>query len=102
MKIFKLFTILVIISFLALFFAYKNGYYEKGLQKEVLLTNEKIEQFEKDLQSGKDISLETYQEEEKDYTTKTSKMSLKVSSKLENIISSSIKFVFQKLGSAIE
>ena len=102
MKIFKLFIILIIISFLALFFAYKNGYYEKTLQKEVLLTNEKIEQFEKDLQSGKDISLETYQEEEKDYTTKTSKMSLKVSSKLENIISSSIKFIFRKLGSAIE
>ena len=67
-----------------------------------LLTNEKIEQFEKDLQAGKDISLENYQEEEKDYTTKTSKMSLKVSSKLENIISYSIKFIFRKLGSAIE
>ena len=47
MKIFKLFIILIIISFLGLFFAYKNGYYEKTLQKEVLLTNEKIEQFEK-------------------------------------------------------
>ena len=60
------------------------------------------QKFEKDLQSGKDISLENYQEEEKDYTTKTSKMSLKVSSKLENIISYSIKFIFRKLGSAIE
>lgn len=102
MKIFKFIIILIIISFLGLYFIYNNGYYEKSLNEKVLLTNEQIEQFETDLENGLDITVEDYTQKEKEYTTKTGKMSLQVSEKLENIISSSIKFIFKKLEKAIE
>lgn len=102
MKIFKLLVIILIVSFLGLYFAYSNGYYERSLNNKVLLTNEKIEQFEKDLKNNKNISLNDYIKEEKSYATKTSNMSLKISTKLENILTGGIKFIFKKIGNMIE
>lgn len=101
MKILKGFIILLIIAFLGLFLAYKNGYYENSLNNKVMLTNEEIEQFESDLEKG-ELSLDNYHKKEKDYTTNTSKMSLKISNKIENIINSSIKFIFKKIGKFVE
>lgn len=102
MKIFKLLIIILILGFLGLYFAYSNGYQESLRKNKVNLTNEKIEKFESDVLNNNDILLENYFESEKDYSTKTSKVSLKVSSKIENIIDSGIKFIFRKLGNMIE
>ncbi len=101
MKIFKGVIILLIIVFLGLFLVYKNGYYENSLNNKVILTNEEIEQFESDLKKG-ELSLDSYHKMEIDYTTNTSKMSLKISNKIENIINSSIKFIFKKIGNLVE
>ena len=102
MKIFKIFIIILIISFLVLFFAYSNGYSESMKRNKMNLTNEKIEEFENDVLSGENISINNYLTSDKDYSTKTSKASLKVSSKLENIVDYSIKFIFRKLGDMVE
>lgn len=102
MKIFKLLVIILVIVFLGLYFTYSNGYYERSLNNKVLLTNEKIEQFERDLQDMKDISINDYIKEEKNYATKTSDMSLKVSVKVEKILTGGIKYLFKKIGSLIE
>ena len=102
MKIFKSFLILIIVSFLGLFFAYKNGYYEKSINKGIKLTNQKIKEFEKDLQDGKNITIDSYLEKEPSYATKASKLSLKDSARIEGLITESIKFIFRKLGNIIE
>lgn len=102
MKVFKIFIILLIISFLGLFFAYSNGYYEKMQGDKMILTNKMIEEFEKDVLNGENVTIESYLKEEKDYSTNTSKVSLKISSKIENIVDSGIKFVFRRLGNMIE
>ena len=102
MKIIKLFIILLIISFLALFFIYQNGYYENITRNKILLTNEKIEEFEQDIKEAKDISLENYLEKEKDYSTNISKATLNISNKLENILDKGIKFIFKKISKVIE
>ena len=101
-KIFKVFVIISIISFLGLFFAYSNGYSENMRRNKINLTNEKIEEFENDVMSGENISINDYLDDDKDYSTKTSKASLKVSSKIENIVDYSIKFIFRKLGNMVE
>ena len=101
-KVFKGMILLSIIAFLGLYYAYANGYAESKRLENVVLTNQKIEEFEKDISEGKDISLEDYFEEEKDYSTKTSKMSLNLSAKVSNFFDRIIKFFFQKLGSALE
>jgi len=102
MKIFKIFVIVLIIGFLGLFFAYTNGYSEKFENNKMILTNEKIEEFEKDILNNENISLESYLDIKKDYSTKTSDMTLNLSSKLENLVDNSIKYIFRKLSGMIE
>lgn len=101
-KVFKGFVLISIVCFLGLFYAYSNGYYEKRQQDKVILTNEMIEEFEQDIKDGKDVTIENYFEEEKDYSSKASRLSLKVSDKASNIVDSAIKFIFKKLGSVVE
>ena len=101
-KVSKVFLFLLILTFLALFFAYSNGYYERMQGEKVNLTNQMIEQFEQDIQAGLDVSLESYLQEEKDYSSKTSKTSLNISEKLENKVDSVIKFIFKKIGEMVE
>lgn len=92
----------MIISFLALFFTYSNGYSERVLKNKINLTNQKIEEFEQDVKNNENIVINNYLEYEKDYSTKTSKVSLKVSNKIENIVDLGIKFIFRKLGNMVE
>ncbi len=94
--------LIFIIIFLGLYFAYQNGYYERVTRDKILLTNKSIEQFEQDVSEGKDVTIEDYLEEEKNYSTKTSKISLTLSSKLENMLDKGIKYLFRKLSSMVE
>lgn len=102
MKIFKIFILLIIIGFLGLFFAYSNGYYEKMQGDKTILTNQMIEEFEKDVLNGENVTIESYLKEEKDYSTNTSRASLKLSNKIESIVDSGIKFIFRKLSNMVE
>jgi len=102
MKFIKIFGILLILAFLGLYFAYSNGYYEQERARKVALTNSQIEDFENAILNGEDISLEDYYQVEESYQTKSGELSLKLASKTENLVSSGIKFLFQKLGSMIE
>ncbi len=101
-KIFKGLLFLLILGFLGLYFAYSNGYHERLQNDKINLTNQMIEKFEKDLQTGKDVSIEDYLEEEKSYATKTGKTTLKIGQKVENIIDLGIKFIFKKIGNMVE
>lgn len=100
-KYLKGITLLVLVGFMALYFAYSNGYYELRQSEKVSLTNEMIEQFEKDIIDGKDVSLNDYITEE-NYSNKTNNTALKVSEKLESIIDHGIKFIFKKIGNVVE
>ena len=101
-KILKYFPIILIIIFLGLYFSYQNGYYESIKRDKINLTNQSIEKFEQDVKDGNDITISDYLEEEKNYATKASNISLKVSHKLENIIDTSIKYIFRKISSVVE
>ena len=102
MKIFKILFVFLILGFLGLYFAYSNGYYETMQSEKVSLTNKQIEEFEEALMNGEEISLDTYKLDNIDYSTNTSKLSLKVSNSFENIVNSGIKFIFRKISNVIE
>lgn len=101
-KVIKNIPIFIFILLIGLYFSYQNGYYDKYMRDKINLTNQNIEQFEKDIKDGKDITIEDYLQEEKSYATKTSNMSLKVSNKLEKIINQGIKFIFRKISNVVE
>ncbi len=101
-KFFKFIPLILIITFLGLYIAYESGYYDKMIRNKIELTNEEIEKFEQDILNGNDVTINKYHQQDKDYSTKMSKMSLKMSNKLENIVDSGIKYLFRKISKMVE
>ena len=93
-KIIKLIIISVMILFLSLYFSrYSTNYYED--KKEI--TNEAIKRYEEDLKQGIKINPSNYQEEEKNYDNKISKIGIKTSKLIEKSFEKGLKFVMKKL-----
>ena len=93
-NIIKLFFIGILILFLALYFGkYTTTYYEN----KKVLTEEAIEQYEKDLKEGKEIHPEDYQIQEKNYNNNISKLGIKTSKFIENSFHKMMKFIMNEL-----
>lgn len=76
-KIFHLVVWLLFFSFLVLYFAQAKGYYEQLNNEKTYLTEEKIKQFEQDVEDGKEIKVENYVVNlKKDYQNKVSSFGL--------------------------
>ena len=72
--------ILFFLSFLVVYVAQSTGYYENLNYRKTYLTEEKIKEFEKNVEAGKKINPEDYLiEEYKDYSNKISNFGLKSS-----------------------
>lgn len=79
---------LLFFSYLALLFAYSNGYYEYKAHSKMVLTKEAMKQFEEDVSSGKDIEIKNYiTDEYKDYSSTFSKLGAKTGEVLEDVFS---------------
>ena len=79
-KTIKILGVILIIMFLSVYFSrYNTNYYEN----RNVLTEEAIVKFEQDIKEGKDISINTYLKEEKDYNNKASTIGLKLSQGIE-------------------
>ena len=70
-KIFSKIFLAFFFTFLTLHIAGMSGYYEYELHKRVVLTEDKIAQFEQDVANGNMVDLKDYlSEEEINYSTK--------------------------------
>jgi hypothetical protein len=92
----KILFILLIISFLALYLSRYNTSYTEN---QKVLTDTAIEQFEKDVASGKEIKASNYLEEEKDYNNKASSFGLKTSNIIEESFNKLLKVIMKALNS---
>lgn len=89
-KLLKFIGIIIIILFLSLYFSkYSNSYYEE----KTLLTEESIKQYEKDLKTGKNIVSNNYIPKEKDYNNKASKLGIKASKLIEDLVNNTLKYI---------
>ena len=89
----------LLIGFSALYISEATGYYEFEQHKKVTLTEEKIEQFENDVASGKDINIKDYlDEKEINYQNNLSNAGNHLSEQIENIISNGLESTFNFLG----
>ncbi len=94
--------ILFFIFFLALYSSQVGGYYEYGQYKKAALTNEAIEEFEKDIQQGKEIDSKEYLNSKyKDYSNNMSKIGLKTSSYIEKVFTEGIRNTFRYLSKLV-
>ena len=102
-KIVKYVFITLFLSFVVSYVIEKSGYYEYNLQNKVIMTNEAIAQFEKDLAEGKDVRKEDYVvSTEKDYTSSLTRTTNKVSVKINILLKKGIEGVFRVVSTFVE
>ena len=95
-KIFKFVFFCLFISFVISYVIEKTGYYEYNLQNKMIMTNEAMERFEKDVKEGKNVRREDYLvSTEKDYTSTLTKGTNKVSLKVNSLLKSAVEGVFK-------
>lgn len=93
-RVINIILIIITILFLSLYFSnYNNEYY----QNKTYLTEEAIKKYENDLKNNKNISSKNYLPKEKDYNNNASRLGIKASNFLENIINKSLKFIAKHL-----
>ena len=90
--------LLLFLSFLVIYVAQSTGYYENLNYRKTYLTEEKIKEFEKDVQEGKKINPDDYViEEHKDYSNKLSDFGLKSSLFIEKYFKKFMNKLFGEL-----
>lgn len=101
-KIFKYLVFTSFIIFAALYLSQSAGYFEYKNSKKVALTNEQIKEFEKDVNSGKNVDIKKYIEiNNKGYQNKLSKTGLSISSSSEKIVQNIIYKSFKVLSKLV-
>ena len=93
-RIFSLFVVVLIILFLSV---YMGRFYTYYYDNKSIMTNEAIERFERDIDEGKDISLEDYLVEEKNYNNRASRFGLKLSNIIEVNFNKVLKYFLRYL-----
>lgn len=101
-NIFRIVLLTLIILYTALYITQAMGYYEYTNRKTNTLTEKAIEQFEKDLKSGKKVKASDYIKEENDYSNKISKGGILLSSAIGSIFDSFMKFIFNEVSKAVD
>ena len=99
----------ILIIFLAVFTFYsllliaqKEGYYKSRNEKAKILTQEQIEEFEKDVSLGRSVDIRKYVlYEDKDYSNNLSDDIYSVSLKLESVFDTTIKFIFNGVSKTV-
>ena len=99
-KNYFLITLLVLfIIFSAYMVAYNSGYYEANISRKSKITEEKLQEFERDVKDGKEIDIKKYVENDYvDYSSSLSKLGNKLSSSIDTFMDSGLSDFFELLG----
>jgi len=102
-KIAKIFLLLVCFAFVVSYIIYETGYYEYKLQNRTVLTKEQMEQFERDVEAGKDVTLNDYLvETEVDYTNTLTDATFKISNKVNLYFKKGVELVFKQVNRLVQ
>lgn len=94
-KIFSRLFLALFIAFLAIYVSSATGYYEFEQHNKMVLTEEKIREFEQDVADGKEVDIKNYiVNDTPNYQNSVSKLGSTVSTQLENIVQSGIESTF--------
>ncbi len=96
-SLFPVIMTLFFIVFIALYFTQITDIYKYNQHNKMSITKEAMEKFEKDIESGKNITIEDYISPIKDYSNSVSKLGYKTSNMVEEFMSKGIKKTFKLL-----
>ena len=102
-KVFSRFFLALFIAFLAIYVSSATGYYEFEQHNKMVLTEEKIREFEQDVAEGKEVDIKNYIVNDKpNYQNNVSKFGNTVSVKLESFVQSGLEATFTFLSKLLE
>lgn len=98
----RLIILILVFLFFVLYFMQASGYSEYTKNRENMLTEEQIKEYEEDIESGKDVTIKDYLNEDKvNYDNKMSELSLDLSNLLENVFNKGMNAFFEMLNEAV-
>jgi hypothetical protein len=98
-KILRKCFLLVFLIFTVLYISEGAGYFEYSQHKNMVLTSEKIQEFEEDVKNGKNIDIENYVDvASKDYSNKVSNLGLDISELVNDFVIDGFNSLFKYLG----
>lgn len=101
-KVFLIFMALLFIIFLIIFCSSKSNYYEYSNYKKMVVTNDKIEQFEKDINEGKNVNINDYiKDESKDYSNNITKVGDFISNNIFEISGKVVKISYNFISKVV-
>lgn len=102
-RFFKISFYIFLIGFIALYLSQATGYYEFELHKKMVLTEEKIKEFEADVAAGKNIDIEDYLDiTTKDYSSSASNLGHHISKTIGKYIKGGLDEMFKTLNKLVQ
>ena len=96
---FKIIMIFFFLMYVALYFTQVTDLYQYNQYNKMTITKEAMKRFEKDVESGKDITISDYLDTVKDYSNGVSNLGYKTSNFLTEFMSEGIKKTFKVIAS---
>lgn len=99
----KLLLMVVMVIFISAYYVSNSGYYEYTVHENVVLTNEKIKEFEQDVKENKEIDLVEYLDNDSgNYSNKFTNLIYSFSDSGNKSARKLMKRIFKKISEAVE
>lgn len=98
----RLIVLILVFLFFVLYFMQASGYNEYARNRENMLTEEQIKEYEEDIESGKDVTIKDYLNKAKvNYDNKVSELGLDLSELIGDIFNKGMNTFFEMLNEAV-
>ena len=98
----RLIVLILVFLFFVLYFMQVSGYNEYTRNRENMLTEEQIKEYEEDIEAGKDVTIKDYLNKDKvNYENKVSELGLDLSRLIEDIFNKGMNVFFEMLNEAV-
>lgn len=93
---------LLFLVFIIIYYSSNSRYYEYSNHKKILITNEKINEFEKDINEGKNVNINDYiKDESKDYSNNITRVGDFISNNIFEISGKVVKISYNFISKVI-
>ena len=98
----RLIVLILVFLFFVLYFMQASGYNEYARNRENMLTEEQIKEYEEDIEAGKDVTIKDYLNKDKvNYDNKVSELGLNLSELIGDIFNKGMNTFFEMLNEAV-